>query len=67
MKVSKLTKGLAALRDASKANGKTVMGIELPVDSDAKAIAKFATFLNYHRSNCLRETVENGELWRMVN
>lgn len=53
VKVGKLEKGLATLRDALKAIEEKVQELELQVAWDVNAIAHLTTLVKEHRSNCL--------------
>lgn len=63
----KLEKGLRRLLNPPKVNEEKIQGLESQVSSDAMAIAQLATLVRDHRSNCLRVTAENGDLWRRGN
>lgn len=60
MKEGELDKGLATLRDASKANGKLIRGPESRVALDAQAVVHLATNVKNHRLFCPHATVEIG-------
>lgn len=66
-KAGRLVQALATLHDAPKVSDEKIQRLELQANSDVKPVARLATLVKDHRSNCLCVTTEKGKLRRQVN